>query len=693
MTAALQPVHSFPFGATPCERGFQFAVFSRSATAMRLLLYDDVRDREPSRRVEFDPAHRCGDVWFVMVEGVGHGQLYHLQAEGPFDPERGMRFDSAARLIDPYAEALAGEFLPSDDGVIRPPKCVIVDESFDWRGDRQLNRPLDETVIYEMHVRGFTQSPTSGAKRPGTYLGVIERIPYLQSLGVTAVELMPVAEFPTNDWDGSPLERPNYWGYDPLAFFAPHRGYADGPRPGDQVREFKQMVQALHAAGIEVILDVVFNHTPEGNELGPTLSFKGLENPVYYLLEEEKSRYRNYSGCGNTLNGNHPVVREMIFHCLRHWVVNYHVDGFRFDLASILSRDRSGRLMPNPPTVEVIAEDPLLGNTKLIAEAWDAAGAYQVGSFANVRWAEWNGRYRDDVRRFWNGFTPRVADFATRLAGSSDLYQSSNREPFHGINFVTAHDGFTLNDLVAFTRKHNHANGEDNLDGERHNLSVNFGVEGPSDDPRVETGRRKQVRNFLATLFLSQGVPMLLFGDECRRTQRGNNNTYCQDNELSWFDWTLVERNADLVRFVRELIRLRLEESTLRQREFLTGDAEPDALRPDASWFGPDGGPVRWKTADYSLTLLLAGAPADEGRPAARSILVLAHAGEVPYTFRLPDVTQPREWRLVVDTAAVPPADVFPDDTGPRLSRRAIKMQPRSLRCYRSVMQNRSELN
>ena len=417
--------YPLPYGAIVQDAGVQFAVYSRSATAMRVLLYRRVSDREPYRIVEFNPStDRWGDIWSVIVPGLKAGQLYHFQADGPYVPEKGHRFNPQARLIDPYARALAGRFQPADDGIVRPPKCVVVEDSFDWQGDRHLRRPLAETVIYEMHVRGFTRSSSSKTEYPGTYLGVIEKIPYLKSLGVTAVELMPIHDFPIFDPFGQKPERTNYWGYDSLAFFAPHRGYMHGTKVGDQVRQFKRMVRALHAAGIEVILDVVFNHTAEGNDAGPTLSFKGLENKVYYMLNDDGT-YKNYSGCGNTVNGNHPICREMIFHCLRHWVYNYHIDGFRFDLASILSRDRTGELVPNPPLVEVIAEDPMLADTKIIAEAWDAAGAFQVGSFADTRWAEWNGHYRDDVRRYWRGDPGMAGLKATRLSGSSDLYQPS----------------------------------------------------------------------------------------------------------------------------------------------------------------------------------------------------------------------------------------------------------------------------
>ncbi|MGA2033146.1 MAG: isoamylase, partial [Thermoguttaceae bacterium] len=511
---ALRFTHPLPYGAIVHDGGVQFVVFSRSATAMRVLLYSDVEDFEPSEIIDFDSdLNRWGDIWSIFLPGVGSGQLYHFQADGPHEPQHGYRFDPQARLIDPYCKALCGDFQPAHGGIIRPPKCVVVNDEFDWQGDRHLRRSLSETIIYEMHVRGFTQARSSEVEHPGTYLGVVEKIPYLKSLGITAVELMPVHEFPMSDCLGQKLGRPNYWGYDPLCFFAPHRGYAVSSEPGAQVREFKEMVRALHSAGIEVILDVVFNHTPEGNEFGPTLNFKGLENRVYYMLENGGQQYRNYSGCGNTLNGNHPIVREMIFDCLRHWVHNFHVDGFRFDLASILSRDREGNLVPNPPVIETITEDPQLADTKVIAEAWDAVGAYQVGTFGSLRWAEWNGRYRDDVRRFWRGDPHMVGPLATRLAGSSDLYEAGGRRPYHSINFLISHDGFTLNDLVSYNDKHNEANGEQNRDGDNNNYSCNYGVEGPSTRRSVEVLRVQQVKNMLATLLLSQGVPMLLFGD------------------------------------------------------------------------------------------------------------------------------------------------------------------------------------
>jgi glycogen operon protein len=680
---ALHFTHPLPYGPILHDGGVQFVIFSRSATAMRLLLYDLVTDREPAEVIEFDrESDRWGDMWSIFVPGIGAGQLYHLQADGPFDPRLGHRFNGQARLIDPYARALAGDFLPMDDGLIRPPKCVVVDDQFDWQGDRHLTRELSESIIYEMHVRGFTRGRSSGVDRPGTYLGIIEKIPYLKSLGVTAVELMPVHEFPILDWDGSTRERPNYWGYDPLCFFAPHRGYAASETPGAQVIEFKQMVRALHQAGIEVILDVVFNHTAEGNELGPTLGYKGLENRVYYMLDKQ-GRYRNYTGCGNTVNGNHPIVREHIFLCLRHWVLNYHVDGFRFDLASILSRDRNGDLLPNPPLVEAIAEDPLLADTKIIAEAWDAAGAYQVGSFANLRWAEWNGRYRDDVRRFWRGDPHLVGPLATRLAGSSDLYQPSGREPYHSINFITSHDGFTLNDLVSYNDKHNLNNGEDNRDGDNNNLSYNRGVEGRTRRPAVARLRVRQVKNLLATLFLSQGVPMLLAGDECLRTQRGNNNAYCQDNANSWFDWKLVAKNADLVRFCQALAAFRRDEPTVRRRVFLVGQpAEPGGL-PDVTWYAPDGGPMHWDREANGLVCLFGAAQPNGDAVAGRHVLILCHSGHHAREFTLPSSVQSQPWRLFIDTAADPPGDLYPGADGPPPpSGGRLTLADRSLVCF-----------
>ena len=664
----MQLTHMLPYGAVVHDGGVQFVVFSRDATKVRLLLYKAVDDLEPESIIHFDPnTDRWGDIWSVFVPGIGPGQLYHFQASGPHNPSQGLWFDPSARLIDPFAKALAGTFQKSQDGVVRPPKCVVVDEFFDWEGDRHLRHETSDSIIYEMHVRGFTKHESSNVEHPGTYLGVIEKIPYLKSLGVTAVELMPVHEFPIMDVSGKQPDIGNYWGYDPLAFFAPHRGYAASNEPGAQVREFKQMVKALHAAGIEVILDLVFNHTCEGNDQGPLLSFKGLANSVYYMLESDARYYKNYSGCGNTVNGNHPIVREMIFHCLRHWVHNYHVDGFRFDLASILSRDRSGNLVPNPPLVEAIGEDPLLADTKIIAEAWDAAGAYQVGSFGGDRWAEWNGRFRDDVRRYWRGDGGLRGMMATRLSGSADLYQPGGRPPCCSINFVTSHDGFTMNDLVSYSEKHNLANGENNRDGDNNNHGENFGHEGPTDNPVIESFRKRQIKNFLTTLMMSQGVPMIVAGDEFRRTQQGNNNAYCQDNEISWIDWSLVEKNEEFVRFCQLLIQFRKSQPTVRREQFLTGSPISAEGIPDVSWFSQLGTAIDWQSHEMAMICLLAAPPTSEDPvKVGRDVLILMNSGPNDLDFLIPAISKHKIWRLFVDTGAPAPEDIFASD-GPLL--------------------------
>ena len=690
-TPAMRFTHPLPCGAILHDTGVQFVVISRLAKSMKLLLYNKVTDREPSEVIQFNRENnRWGHVWSVFVKGLKAKQLYHFQADGPFEPEKGLRFDGRARLIDPYAKALAGSFQPSTDGIVRPPKCVVIDDSdFDWRGDRHLRHDFSKSVIYELHVKGFTNSPTSGVSRPGTYLGLIEKIPYLHSLGVTAVELMPIHEFPILGTDGKEPRVKNYWGYDTMAFFSPHRGYAYGKEPGAQVREFKEMVRAFHAADIEVILDVVFNHTCEGNENGPTLSFKGLDNQIYYMLDRGKY-YKNYSGCGNTVNGNHPIVREMIFNCLRYWVHNYHIDGFRFDLASILSRDQSGNLQANPPLVEQISEDPMLADTKIIAEAWDAAGAYQVGSFGTFgtgsqRWAEWNGKYRDDMRKFWRGDQNMTGALATRIAGSSDLYSHSGRRPQSSVNFITSHDGFTMNDLVTYNNKYNMANGEDNRDGENNNCSCNYGVEGPTTNVGIELARNRQVKNMLATLLLSQGVPMIVAGDEIRRTQQGNNNAYCQDNEISWVDWRHLKRHEDVFRFTRELIKFRQKEITIRQPYFLTGQPRVPGGLPDISWYGAIGGCVPWNQGlERSLTCLLSAVPPTrEYEGSLYHILIMFHGGWEAKEFYFPAVCQNFSWRLFVDTAADSPNDIYPERTGPKPNLKApVKFLPHALRVY-----------
>ncbi len=679
-----QFVHVMPYGALLHDHGVQFSVFSRTATGMRVLLYDNVKDREPAEVIQFNrEKDRWGDIWSVFVPHLQSGQLYHFQADGPYNPGKGLWFQSETRLIDPYAKALAGTFQHGHDGIIRPPKCVVVDDFFDWEGDRHLRRDVSESIIYEMHVRGFTMDDSSGVQHPGTYLGVIEKIPYLKSLGVTAVELMPVHEFPILDIHGNKPERVNYWGYDPMAFFSPHRGYAVSQAPGAQVSEFKQMVKALHQAGIEVILDVVFNHTCEGNERGPVLSFKGLENGVYYMLDNCGSCYHNFSGCGNTVNGNHPIVREMIFNCLRHWVHNYHVDGFRFDLASILSRDRDGQLVPNTPVVEAIAEDPMLSDTKIIAEAWDAAGAYQVGAFGSSRWAEWNGRYRDDVRRFWRGDERMIGPLATRLAGSADLFEHTGRKPHCSINFITSHDGFTLNDLVSYRHKHNEANGEGNRDGDNNNYSDNYGCEGPTKQKSINELRLRQIKNMMTTLMLSQGVPMMVAGDECRRSQEGNNNAYCQDNKLSWFNWNQIRENEGMVRFTRALIQFRRRVPTVRREQFLTGRPAAEGQLADVNWYSRLGTAMDWDTNDGTLICLLTAPGDHNGDEIKRNVLLVINGSGENRKFVLPAIGKAGTWKLFVDTAAKSPLDCFPDLDGPSPPPSGAMTLPyRSLRCY-----------
>ena len=521
------------------------------------------------------------------------------------------------------------------------PKCVFTQEHFDWHDDRLLRHPWSKTVIYETHVRGFTVDPSSGVENPGTYRGLMEKIPYLEDLGVTVVELMPVQEFNENQakgidsQTGKPLK--NYWGYDPVVFFAPKGSYSSSGGLGQQKLEFREMVQAFHKAGIEVVLDVVFNHTAEGNELGPTLCFRGVDNSIFYTLAADKRYYKDYTGTGNTINANHPVVRDHILAALRYWMVEMHVDGFRFDLASVLGRDRTGKLLANAPLLERIAEDPILRDVKIIAEAWDAAGAYEVGSFSQRRWAEWNGRYRDDIRRFWRGDDGMLGSLASRICGSADIYTNSGKGPESSINFVTCHDGFTLNDLVSYQQKHNEANGESNHDGTNANYSGNYGAEGETDDVRIESIRKRQIKNFLLTLFISRGVPMLLGGDEFRRTQRGNNNAYCQDNETSWYDWSCLDKNREIFRFARGMIAFRSAHPILSKEQFYT-DAE-------IHWFASQGGLPNWTDPKEKRFGCLIH---EDGQSA---LCLMVNAGDNAIDFGLPSAPSGARWRLAVDTS------------------------------------------
>ena len=632
--------HGFPLplGSYEWEGGVNFSLFSRDATRVRLEFFTTAEDSQPSRVIDLDPVrNRTGDVWHVWIKDVRPGQLYAYRVDGPHKPETGQVFDFDRLLLDPCATAIKRPGRGSG-----APKCVFTREVFDWLDDRPPLHPWSQTLIYETHVRGLTAHESSQARFPGTFRGLTEKIPYLKALGITAIELQPVQEFDAaacGAHDPRTGERlRNYWGYDPISFFAPNGAYSSAGDGGEQTSEFKEMVRQLHAAGIEVIIDIVLNHTGEFDERGPTLSWRGIDNPIYYSLTQDKRHYINAAGAGNTINANHPVVRQLIVSALRYWVIEMHVDGFRFDLASILGRDSSGQILSNPPLLEQIAEDPVLGNTKLIAEAWDAAGAYQVGSFSERRWAEWNGRYRDDVRRFWRGDAAMLGAFASRICGSEDLYARSGKGPECSINFVTCHDGFTLNDLVSFRSKHNVANGESDRDGTDENFSANYGAEGPSDDPRIEQVRKRQIRNFLLTLLVSRGVPMLLGGDEFRHSQRGNNNAYCQDNDTSWYDWRDLQRNADIHDFVERMIAFRWAHPVLSRERFYTP--------AEVSWLTPSLVVPDWNDPDArALGCLIRDSEGPD------TLYLMFNAEDEPVTFQIPSAPERCRWRLAVDTA------------------------------------------
>jgi glycogen operon protein len=678
-------------GAHPEGDGVNFVLFSRHATGVSLELYENADDSSPIRTIDLDPArHRTGDVWHVWVRGIPAGQLYGYRIAGPYQPEQGHRFNPHKLLLDPFARATADvkdwDFsaargydssntlsdlsFSTVDNAGTTPKCVFTNDHFDWEMDAPPKHSASDTVIYETHVRGFTIHPSSGVAHPGTFLGLIEKIPYLQDLGVTAIELMPVVEFNENESNRlNPITREklrNYWGYNPVAFFAPKQSYSIRGPELRQTLEFREMVKAFHRAGIEVILDIVLNHTAEGNETGPTLSLRGIENSIFYMLQENGRRYyKDFTSAGNTLNANHPVVREFVMIVLRYWVMHMHVDGFRFDLASVLGRDEHGNILRNAPLLESIAEDPVLRDVKIIAEAWDAGGAYQVGSFSTQRWTEWNGRFRDDVRRFWMGDAGMMRWFASRICGSSDLYQGSGKGPESSLNFVTSHDGFTLNDLVSYKLKHNDENGEYNRDGSDANYSDNCGVEGPSDDPAVEEMRKRLIKTFLLTLFISRGVPMLLGGDEFRRSQRGNNNAYCQDNEVSWFDWRLVEKHKEMQRFTRGMIAFRRAHPVLRREVFYT-----DA---DIKWFAPSGGIPDWRDeGQKSLACLISG-------QTKADLFLMFNAGTRSVDFAIPALPAPKIWRLAVDTSRSAPDDLFEAGKEPSLQGQiSFRVEPRS---------------
>ena len=672
---------SSPLGATCSDDGVNFSLFSRHATAVELLLFEGVDDPRPSRVIRLEPTvNRTYFYWHVFVPGVRPGQLYGYRVEGPFDPGTGMRFDPTKVLLDPYGRGVGVPARYSREAAKRvgdtaatAMKSVVVDcDAYDWEGDAPLRRPSARTIVYEMHVRGFTRHPSSGVpeKTRGTFAGLIEKIPYLRDLGITAVELLPVFQFDAQD---CPPGLVNYWGYSPVSFFAPHRAYSSRQDPLGPIDEFRDTVKALHRAGIEVILDVVFNHTAEGGHDGPTLSFRGLDNVTYYILEHDRSRYANYTGTGNTLNANQPIVRRMIVDSLRYWVETMHVDGFRFDLASVLSRDASGDPMPSPPVLWDIESDPALAGTKLIAEAWDAAGLYQVGRFVGDGWQEWNGRFRDDVRSFFRGEEGTVTRVADRLIGSPEIYAHKEREAEQSVNFVTCHDGFTLNDLVSYDGKHNEVNGEDNRDGADDNRSWNCGVEGPTDDPIIEKLRNRQVKNFLTVTLLSIGMPMILMGDEVRRTQRGNNNAYCQDNEMSWFDWTLVAKHADVHRFVTLLNGRRLLRDMAPEQQHVNLD---QLLREaHRAWHGVKLHQPDWRESSHSLALTA------EVRNTRLLVHVILNAYSEPLDFELPSIgaEAQRLWRRWIDTALDSPNDIVPWEVTPPVRTSTYRVHARSV--------------
>lgn len=671
------PGTPLPLGASVAEGGVNFSVFSRNATKVFLEFYSASEDSEPYAQVEFRPSeNRTGDIWHAFVQGIKPGSLYLFRVDGPFEPSKGHRFNVHQRLFDPYAKTITPVSVfynlppdysaPLDKNDIEHgknqcakvfPKCVVIDnENFDWQGDRPINRPLSESIIYEVHLKGFTAGKNAGVSCPGTYAGFIEKIPYLKDLGITAVELLPIFEFDefensnVNPRTGERMK--NYWGYSTINFFSPKASFAADKTPGGCVNEFKTLVRELHKAGIEVILDVVFNHTAEGNEHGVALNFRGFENSVYYtLVGSHKEYYMNFSGCGNTMNCNHPIVRNFIIDSLRYWVLNYHVDGFRFDLASILSRGQEGELLKFPPLTNAIAEDPVLGKTKIIAEPWDAGGAYQLGGFpGGRRWAEWNDRFRDDIRRFWRGDEYVSTNAATRISGSSDLFTISGRAPYHSINYVCCHDGFTMNDLVSYNGKHNDENGEGNRDGSDSNWSYNHGYEGPTLNPVIEKMRNRQMRNYILTLLISQGTPMLLGGDEFRRGQQGNNNAYCQDNDISWFDWGNCSLNSALVSFTRKAIRLRKDHPVFRRTEFFKGSMA--GKKPDIQWYAADGSNPDWSKISRFLAFRLLGTFDSRAKKISdNDFFIAANTDRQDIMLRIPAITDSRKWYRIADTS------------------------------------------
>ncbi len=658
-------------GATLDKNGVNFSIFSRNGEKVILELYDKHTDVKPMWVCHLDSQeNKTGDIWHVYVSGVKANTYYGWRIDGPYTPSKGHRFDATKLLVDPYAKAVSGtydfsnsclythklpelEHLAEKDFTAVCKSIVIDDSSYSWENDRHPRTPLKDTIIYEMHVELFTMNKNSKVHNRGTYKGVLEKVKHLKELGVTAIELLPIFEFNknslinTNPLTGDLLK--DVWGYNPIAFFAPTSNYSCGINSGGQVFEFKDFVKELHKEGIEVILDVVYNHTGEGNQNGPTLSFKGADNSVYYLLDKNKRHYCNYSGTGNTFNCSHTVVKELIINSLRYWVTEMHVDGFRFDLAAILGRDFRGNWVGDLSLLKDIADDPILSGSKLIAEGWDAAGGYYVGEFP-VGWAEWNGKFRDTIRKFVKGDQGMVQDLATRIVGSPDLFGKFGRKPYHSINFITAHDGFTMWDLVSFNRKHNSANGEDNRDGANDNHSWNHGKEGETRDTKIVNLRKRQMKNFITILMLSQGVPMILMGDEMAKTQRGNNNAYCQDNKTNWLDWSRMNSFKDIFHFTKNMINFRQKHHSLKRAHFFRDkDLSGDGI-PDITWHGTEVYKPDWSSKSRSIAFMINGRDfVDEETPNDNDIYVALNSYWEPLWFELPKLPN-KKWYRIVDT-------------------------------------------
>ncbi|MBU3666700.1 MAG: glycogen debranching protein GlgX [Chthoniobacterales bacterium] len=669
--------HPLPFGASIVPAGINFSVFSSNATGCTLILFEKGAQR-PFAEIPFPPEFRMGDVFAMMVFDLDPEKIeYGYRMDGPFNPHAGHRFDPRHILLDPYARAVSGREAfrgPVKERDIFPHRGRIPANNFDWEHDRPLDLPVSELVIYELHVRGFTRHASSGVANPGTFDGLREKIPYLRDLGINCVELMPVFEFNEhentrqNPDTGEHLH--NYWGYSTLAFRAPKAGYAATAAAGGEVNEMKELVKAFHAAGIQVVLDVVFNHTAEGDATGPVISFRGLDNKTYYLLAPNGD-YLNFSGCGNTLDCNHPVVRDFVIDCLRYWAAEYHIDGFRFDLASVLGRDSQGHPLPNPPLLESIAHDPVLAHCELIAEAWDAGGLYQVGNFPNYgRWMEWNGKFRDAARRFLRGDDDSVGEMVQRIMGSPDLYQPSGRRPSASVNFITCHDGFTLADLFAYSEKRNRENGEEGLDGGDENLSWNCGAEGPTEDPEIRALRLRCAKNAMTLLLVSQGVPMLYMGDEMGRTQRGNNNPYCHDAEWNWLDWKLAETDTGLRRFVKMLIAFRHSHASLHRDEWFTGTDNIGSGYPDISWHGVNPGQPDWGCHSHSLAFMICGQHDHAIGGSGEFFYAAFNMHSEDLDFDLPSLPARWSWHLMADTARPSPDDIREPAQAPLLGDR-----------------------